>query len=57
MRVLGWVCGGLLALVTAFWRITATADLALSAGLHGTPGTYKVDTCIDTQQHPQELQL
>ncbi|GGZ67371.1 hypothetical protein [Streptomyces bluensis] len=48
MRVLGWVCGGILALVTAFWCVTATADLALSAGLYGTPGTYKVDTCIDT---------
>ncbi|MER6093458.1 hypothetical protein [Streptomyces bluensis] len=48
MRVLGWVCGGILALVTAFWCVTATADLALSAGVYGTPGTYKVDTCIDT---------
>lgn len=48
MRVLGWLCGGILALVTAFWCVTATADLALSAGLYGTPGTYKVDTCFDT---------
>jgi len=48
MRVFGWVCGGILALVAAFWCVTATADLALSAGLYGTPGTYKVDTCVDT---------
>lgn len=47
-RVLGWVCGGLLALVTAFWCVSATADLALSAGLYGTPGTYKVESCYDT---------
>lgn len=47
-RVLGWVCGVVLALVAAFWCVTATADLALSAGLYGTPGTYKVDTCYDT---------
>jgi hypothetical protein len=47
-RVVGWVCGGVLALATAFWCVTATADLALSAGLYGTPGTYKVDSCINT---------
>lgn len=47
-RVLGWVCGVLLALVAAFWCVTATADLALSAGVYGTPGTYEVDTCHDT---------
>ncbi|WP_030602094.1 hypothetical protein [Streptomyces fulvoviolaceus] len=48
MRVFGWVCGGILALVAAFWCVTATADLALSAGVYGTPGTYKVETCNDT---------
>jgi hypothetical protein len=47
-RVLGWACGVLLALVTAFWFVTATADLALSAGIYGTPGTYKVERCYDT---------
>lgn len=47
-RVFGWICGVILALVTAFWFVTATTDLALSAGLYGTPGTYKVDSCIDT---------
>jgi hypothetical protein len=47
-RVLGWVCGVLLALVTAFWFGTATADLALSAGIYGSPGTYKVERCYDT---------
>lgn len=41
-RVLGWVCGVALALVTGLWWVTATSDLALSAGLYGTPGTYKV---------------
>lgn len=47
-RVLGWACGVLLALVAAFWCVTATADLALSAGVYGTPGTYRVDSCRDT---------
>ncbi|MFF4525593.1 hypothetical protein [Streptomyces bluensis] len=47
-RVFGWVCGVILALVTALWCVTATADLALSAGVYGTAGTYKVDTCVDT---------
>ncbi|KUN91316.1 hypothetical protein [Streptomyces caeruleatus] len=47
-RVLGWVSGVLLALVTAFWCVTSTADLALSAGLYGTRGTYKVERCYDT---------
>ncbi|WP_369172737.1 hypothetical protein AB5J49_34300 [Streptomyces sp. R28] len=48
MRVLGWVCGVLLALVSTFWCVTATADLALSAGIHGTPGTYEVERCYNT---------
>lgn len=47
-RVFGWVSGVILALATLFWCVTATADLALSAGIYGTPGTYKVDTCYDT---------
>jgi hypothetical protein len=47
-RVFSWVCGVLLGLVTAFWCVTATADLALSAGIYGTPGTYKVESCYDT---------
>ncbi|MFJ7077800.1 hypothetical protein [Streptomyces sp. NPDC098781] len=47
-RVLGWMCGTVLGLVTAFWFVTATADLALSAGIYGTPGTYEVETCHDT---------
>ncbi|MDO0911325.1 hypothetical protein QQM39_10815 [Streptomyces sp. DT2A-34] len=50
-RVLGWVCGVLLALVTTFWCVTATADLALSASIYGTPGTYKVETCYDTNSN------
>ncbi|MFF4359606.1 hypothetical protein ACWCRD_39210 [Streptomyces sp. NPDC002092] len=48
MRVFGWVCGAVLALVTAFWCVNATADLALSVGAYGTPGTYKVDDCVNT---------
>ncbi|WP_405584351.1 hypothetical protein [Streptomyces sp. NBC_01092] len=47
-RVLGWVCGVVLALVAGFWCVTATADLAPSAGVYGTPGTYEVRTCYDT---------
>ncbi len=43
-----WLFGSLLAFVAAFWAVTATADLALSAGIYGTPGTYKVDLCVDT---------
>ncbi|MCD9881000.1 hypothetical protein [Streptomyces guryensis] len=34
--------------MTAFWCVTATADLTLSAGVYGTPGTYKVDNCVNT---------
>ena len=47
-RVFGWVCGVILALGTTFWCVTATADLALSAGVYGAPGTYQVDTCVNT---------
>ncbi|MGC9541777.1 hypothetical protein [Streptomyces sp. UG1] len=47
-RVLGWVCGVALALVGTFWFVTATADLALSAGIYGTAGTYRVERCYDT---------
>lgn len=47
-RVLGWVCGAVLALGTAFWCVAATADLALSAGAYGTPGMYTVERCYDT---------
>ncbi|MDG4862309.1 hypothetical protein P8605_29610 [Streptomyces sp. T-3] len=47
-RVLGWICGVVLGFVAAFWAITATTDLALSAGVYGTPGTYKVEACHDT---------
>ncbi|MFE9022090.1 hypothetical protein ACFYNL_26505 [Streptomyces sp. NPDC007808] len=47
-RVLGWACGAVLAFAMAFWCVTATADLALSAGLYGTPGTYQVERCYDT---------
>ncbi|MFE6174398.1 hypothetical protein [Streptomyces sp. NPDC056464] len=43
------MCGVVLALVIGFWCVTATADLALSAGIYGTPGTYEVDTCHDTK--------
>ncbi|MFD5855082.1 hypothetical protein [Streptomyces chartreusis] len=50
-RVLGWVCGVALALVTGLWWVTATSDLALSAGLYGTPGTYKVDSCYDADPY------
>lgn len=38
-RIRGWMCGVLVALGSAFWFVTATADLALSAGIFGTPGT------------------
>lgn len=47
-RVVLWICGAVAAFVAAFWAVTATADLALSAGVYGTPGTYKVDSCRDT---------
>ncbi|MFF3820065.1 hypothetical protein ACFYYD_26315 [Streptomyces bluensis] len=47
-RVILWICGAILAFVAAFWAVTATADLALSAGVYGTPGTYKVEGCHDT---------
>ncbi|MFE7271308.1 hypothetical protein [Streptomyces sp. NPDC057623] len=47
-RVLGWASGVVLAFVMAFWCVTATADMALSAGIYGTPGTYKVERCYDT---------
>ncbi|MER6016331.1 hypothetical protein [Streptomyces bluensis] len=48
-RVILWICGGIVAFVAAFWAVTATADLALSAGVYGTPGTYKVESCHDTK--------
>ena len=47
-RGLLWICGSIAAFVTAFWTVTATADLALSVGAYGTPGTYKVESCYDT---------
>jgi hypothetical protein len=47
-RVILWICGCIAAFVAAFWAVTATADLALSAGVYGTPGTYDVGTCYDT---------
>ncbi|MBA2809402.1 hypothetical protein E0500_018860 [Streptomyces sp. KM273126] len=47
-RVFLWICGGIATFVAAFWAVTATADLALSAGVYGTPGTYKVESCHDT---------
>ncbi|MGP2440147.1 hypothetical protein [Streptomyces sp. JW3] len=43
-----WFCSAIAALVAAFWAVTATADLALSVGLYGTPGTYRVNACYDT---------
>ncbi|MDI3419793.1 hypothetical protein [Streptomyces luteolus] len=43
-----WLGSALIAFAGAFWFVTATADLALSAGLYGTPGTYKVSSCYDT---------
>jgi hypothetical protein len=47
-RVILWICGSIAAFVAGFWAVTATADLALSAGVYGTPGTYKVERCYDT---------
>ncbi|MFH0519314.1 hypothetical protein ACHBTE_19345 [Streptomyces sp. M41] len=47
-RVLGWGCGGVLAVVMGLWCVTASADLALAAGIYGTPGTYEVERCFDT---------
>lgn len=47
-RVILWICGSVAAFAATFWAVTAAADLALSAGVYGTPGTYKVDTCNDT---------
>lgn len=47
-RVFLWTCGSMAAFVAAFWAVTATADLALSVGAYGTPGTYKVQNCYDT---------
>jgi hypothetical protein len=48
-RVLLWICGGVGVFVAGFWAVTSTADLALSVGVYGTPGTYKVETCYDTE--------
>ncbi|MDO0937028.1 hypothetical protein QQY66_36915 [Streptomyces sp. DG2A-72] len=48
LRICGWICGGIAAFVAAFWAVTSTADLALSVGVYGTPGTYKVESCYDT---------
>lgn len=48
LRICGWICGGIAAFAAAFWAVTATADLALSAGVYGTPGTYTVSSCHDT---------
>ncbi|MGW5607933.1 hypothetical protein ACWEWI_17885 [Streptomyces sp. NPDC003753] len=47
-RVILWICGVIAAFVAAFWAVTATTDLALSAGFYGTPGTYRVERCYDT---------
>ncbi|MFE9394466.1 hypothetical protein [Streptomyces flavidovirens] len=46
-RVILWICGGVIAFAASFWAVTSTADLALSAGVYGTPGTYKVENCYD----------
>ncbi|MEW2402702.1 hypothetical protein [Streptomyces sp. NPDC046862] len=48
-RVILWICGGIAAFVAGFWAVNATADLALSAGVYGTTGTYKVESCYDTK--------
>src|SRR5687768_4776791 len=47
-RVILWICGSIAAFFAAFWAVTATADLALSAGVYGTPGTYEVWNCRDS---------
>ena len=47
-RVFLWICGALAAFAAAFWAVTSTADLALSVSIYGTPGTYKVARCYDT---------
>ncbi|WP_155058710.1 hypothetical protein [Streptomyces blattellae] len=48
LRICAWICGVVAAFAAAFWAATATADLALAAGVYGTPGTYKVESCYDT---------
>ena len=50
-RVILWFLGGVAAFVAAFWAVTSTADLALSAGLYGTSGTYRVKYCTDVGLH------
>lgn len=47
-RVPAWLCGIFVSVMAAFYLVNATGDLALSVGLYGTPGTYKVDHCYDT---------
>ncbi|MFE5816441.1 hypothetical protein ACFQ6S_23990 [Streptomyces sp. NPDC056479] len=47
-RVFLWLGGGVIAFAATFWVVTATTDLALSVGVYGTPGTYKVASCHDT---------
>ncbi|MFM9369450.1 hypothetical protein [Streptomyces sp. Da 82-17] len=46
-RAFLWLGSALVAFAGAFWFVTASVDLALSAGLYGTPGTYKVSSCHD----------
>ncbi|MGV9566439.1 hypothetical protein [Streptomyces sp. NPDC003480] len=48
IRVMLSICGGIVGFAVAFWAGTATADLCLSAGVYGTPGTYRVESCYDT---------
>jgi hypothetical protein len=47
-RILAWLCAAVISFVAAFLVVDYTGNLALSAGLYGTPGTYKVDSCYDT---------
>ncbi|NBE54058.1 hypothetical protein [Streptomyces boluensis] len=47
-RVFLWLGSAVIAVLAFGWAILSTTDLALSAGVYGTPGTYKVDSCYDT---------
>lgn len=47
-RVVGHVLGVFVILLAAVWGSIAAKDLALSAGVYGTSGTYTVSGCHDT---------
>ncbi|MFG2828207.1 hypothetical protein ACGFWI_12205 [Streptomyces sp. NPDC048434] len=47
-RIPGWLFGLFMALEATVWGVSFTGDLALATGLSGTPGTFKVAQCYDT---------